>query len=610
MRKSQTSLLTLLVPTLFTSFASAQNLPRPTRHEYVASEVLVKFKDRVSSRRRHRLMGERGHVKIRDIGEGGRTSRIRLESSESVEEAVDFYRRDPDVEYAEPNYVFHLKAVPNDPRFGSQWGFSNSGQSVSTADTFGSTIDPASGSAGSDMGLTAAWDLVNDCSSVPVAVIDSGVQYNHEDLLANMWSDPSFPQHGYSTVDANGLDPIDWNGHGTHVASIIGARGDNSVGGVGVCWKANIMAVRSADAQGALTASDVTEAVDWARLHGAKVMNMSFATNSRIDSLKDAVTNAASAGIVVIAAAGNDGMDNDLEASSYPCDYDLPNIVCVAALDPTYKLADFSNYGSTSVDVGAPGVNIVAGWAGTLSTDAFSSGFAGWQLNGGWTARNFTDTTTGTLLPVLTNPNNWMPDGTGSNYGNNLDARAWKNFDQACSGSSCPVGLSYETTVSFSLASDDILEVAVIWGNADPFGVSGTVRESYSGVSGDSIIGAVIEEFRNQNFSLGFRMKTNSSGVDKGVALYDFALNRMVSATNKYRVEQGTSMAAPHVSGLAALLLSYNPGYTALDVVDSIKNGGVAIGSLSGKTSTGKAANAMGSLAYIQAPTGVTASVQ
>ena len=155
----------------------------------------------------------------------------------------------------QPNYIYHVAAVPNDTQYGQLWAFKNTGQTVNTG-----TFTPNSGTSGDDMNIEPAWDRITDCSSVVVAVLDSGVNYNHEDLAANMWNGgSSLPNHGHDFVD-NDDDPMDPNGHGTHLAGVIGAVGNNGTGTVGVCQKASIMAVRVLDAAGNVTTATACKA--------------------------------------------------------------------------------------------------------------------------------------------------------------------------------------------------------------------------------------------------------------------------------------------------------------------------------------------------------------
>ena len=201
----------------------------PPRHsEFVPGEVLVKFKPSQSALR------QTGWVQVK------------ARENESVAQAVAAYRNDPNVEYAQPNYIYRIGAAANDPHYSQLWALNNTGQPVAS----GSYL-PNAGSAGVDLNVQKAWDHITDCSDTVVAVIDTGVNYKHEDLSGNMWSGaPGFPLHGADFVDSDG-DPLDLNGHGTHVAAIIAAGGNNATGTAGVCWKARIMAVRALDAASA-----------------------------------------------------------------------------------------------------------------------------------------------------------------------------------------------------------------------------------------------------------------------------------------------------------------------------------------------------------------------
>ena len=197
---------------------------------------------------------------------------------------------DPSIESVQPNYIYHALSLPNDPRVSS------------------STV--------TNLNLSPAWDRITDCSSVTVAVLDTGVNYTHEDLAQNMWDGGvTYPKHGYDFVDGDS-DPKDQNGHGTHVAGIIGAIGNNGLGTSGVCWRAKLMALRALDSTGSGTTADIAGALNFAGNNGAKVVNMSLGTSQDDPAIRTAITSLNTKGIVVIAAAGNDGTDNDTDAAT------------------------------------------------------------------------------------------------------------------------------------------------------------------------------------------------------------------------------------------------------------------------------------------------------
>ncbi|HEX9506410.1 MAG TPA: S8 family serine peptidase, partial [Acidimicrobiia bacterium] len=245
------------------------------------------------------------------------------------------------------------------PYFPYLWGLRNTGQT--------------GGTPGADIHALQAWNTQTGSSSVVVAVIDTGVAYTHPDLAANMWVNTGeIPGngidddgngyvddvYGYDFVNHDG-NPFDDHGHGTHVAGTIAGVGNNGIGVVGVNWHARIMALKFLGASGSGSTSDAVSAVLYAANMHAKVMNNSWGGGGFSQALMDAITTANSAGSLFVAAAGNFSDDNDV-FPNYPSNYDVPNVVAVAATDHNDALATFSNYGHTTVDLGAPGVNILS----------------------------------------------------------------------------------------------------------------------------------------------------------------------------------------------------------------------------------------------------------
>jgi hypothetical protein len=267
--------------------------------------------------------------------------------------------------YAEPDYVVTANAVPNDPGFSELWGLRNTGQP--TNDDF-----RVPGVVGMDIRATGAWATEADTGSldVKVGVIDTGIDYTHPDLVENIWVNPNeIPDNG---IDDDGNSYVDdvrgWNfvnntnnamdveGHGTHVAGTIGARGNNSVGVAGVCWRVSLVPLKFLGPD-AGDLSDAVEAVAYATSIGVHLTNNSWGGGGYSQALKDVIDAANAAGILFVAAAGNEGADNDV-SPSYPDSYACPNIISVAATDRFGALGFFSNYGRSMVDVGAPGVAI------------------------------------------------------------------------------------------------------------------------------------------------------------------------------------------------------------------------------------------------------------
>ena len=280
----------------------------------------------------------------------------------SVKRALHGYRHDPSVLYAEPNYVVRPFALPNDPMFSQQWGLSNTGQN--------------GGTAGADIHAPQAWDITTGSSSVVVAVIDSGIDYTHPDLAANIWSSPvtysvnvtgaavtcSPGTHGFNAV-ASSCDPIDDYGHGTQVAGIIGAAGNNGVGMSGVNWDVEMAACKFMDSMGFATTAGAVACLDYVKAlkdQGVNIVAVNASWGSDYDSqaLIDAIAALQQDGILFIAAAGDNFSDNDV-SPVYPANIFLPNLLSVAATSRMDAAADFTNIGAHTVHLGAPGQEIL-----------------------------------------------------------------------------------------------------------------------------------------------------------------------------------------------------------------------------------------------------------
>ncbi len=584
------------------SAASFEQLAPESATRYMPKEILVKFKPAISAQTRLASVAAQGHSLLSNLNQSG-WARVRVNTGQTVEEALAAYRNDPNVEYAQPNYLYHITAKPSDTQYGQLWAFKNTGQTINTG-----SYTPKFGTPGFDMNIEPAWDHITDCSSVVVAVVDSGVNYNQEDLTGNMWDGgATYPNHGYNYVD-NNLDPMDINGHGTHVAGTIGAAGNNAKGVTGVCWKASIMAVRVLDATGQGTTANIIQGVTFAVSHGAKVINMSLGGNGSFDNaFSDAISNAQTNDVVVVVAAGNEAGNNDTAGNAhYPCNFTNSNLVCVAALDQNYALASFSNYGSTSVDVGAPGTNILSTWAGTKAviTDDLSTGWIKTTTtSGGWALGFLQLGDPPTSFPFLLDP----ADYYSGQYKNSTDDRVYKTFD--LSGFDVAV---FQGSAAINVVNGDHFRIGYNSAGGDPF-VGGTIDSDITNlatfpnlVTGSSDISSCI----SANCSIGFQLQSNSSLTDIGLAIGFFSIKKLALNTTSYNTIDGTSMATPEVAGLAAMLRAYNPQYTYSDTVNAIKNGGRATASLYGKTTSGKAVDVISTLSYINPPTGLAAIVE
>jgi subtilisin family serine protease len=336
-------------------------------------EVLVKFKSGVSQETIERLTAQR-HDRVEDRIENvaGLDAIDDLDNADAAT-VVNEYSQLPEVEYAEPNYDIELDdaeplvpILPRDPQFGDQWALANSGQ--------------RGGKQGADISATLAWATTTGSNKVVVAVLDSGVDYTHEDLAGNMWHRPASieayhddelgtmdDEFGFNAIDF-ASDPMDENGHGTHCAGIIGAEGENNIGIAGVNWKVQIMPLKFMNAGGFGTTKDAIEAINYVidrKKAGVnvRIISASWGSTQRSRALEDVIRKAYENDILFVAAAGNATANND-RTPHFPSSYNVPNVVSVAALDRNDELARFSNYGLKSVAIAAPGVDILSTWLG------------------------------------------------------------------------------------------------------------------------------------------------------------------------------------------------------------------------------------------------------
>ena len=317
---------------------------------------------------------------------------VLTEQYRSMKDIVDYAEVNSQVSFDDPipaeftyEYINHpTPGLPDDPQFADQWALDNQGQE--------------NGKAGADISALEAWKKTHGSEEVVVAVLDSGVDYTHLDLRSNMWLRPdnvpayfddelgSFnDQQGYNGTDPL-TDPMDDNGHGTHCAGIIGAEGDNSEGIAGINWHVQIMPLKFLGRGGFGTTADAIKAINYAidrKKHGVniRVINASWGSTANSKALEDAIRAAGDAGILFVAAAGNDGSDND-RRPHYPSNYDLPNVISVAALDRNDQLASFSNWGVKTVHVAAPGKDILSTWLGDAYRDASGTSMAAPQISG------------------------------------------------------------------------------------------------------------------------------------------------------------------------------------------------------------------------------------
>lgn len=350
--------------------------------DVVAREVLVKFRDTLEPSEFAEVATESDAQVVERVGRAGAV-RLRSRSLSAAALLARLARR-PDVVYAEPNFIIQITQEPDDPSFAQLWGLHNIGQ----------LINGFPGLAGADIHATPAWDLSFGSTSNVVAIIDTGIDYTHPDLAANVWSAPTdftvnvggspvtcaAGTHGFNAITRS-CNPMDDHHHGTHVSGTIGAVGNNGIGVVGVNWTARLMGIKFLDSQGSGSTADAIAAVEFAIAvrqafaatgeANIRVLSNSWGGEDFSQALLDQINAANDANMLVVAGAGNNGFDNDI-LPFYPASFDAPNVISVAATDNTDDAAWFSNYGASSVHLGAPGVDILSTTPG--NTYEFLSG--------------------------------------------------------------------------------------------------------------------------------------------------------------------------------------------------------------------------------------------
>lgn len=596
---------------------------------YADGELLVQFKSGVTTEGRSRSLNKISGRESRGLRQV-RTSKVKIPRGQNIEQAMAALRNDPNIESVQPNFKYRIREViPNDPSFSQQWGLRNSGQPiVDTSNADSSFFNEGTGlGIGYDLGVTESWEKIpqsQNCQSVTVAVVDTGVNYNNLDFKGsgynNMWIAADRPNFGEDFVD-NDLDPMDANGHGTHVAGIIGARGNNGVGTSGVCWQASIMAVRVLDSTGSGATADIADGINFAVSRGAKIINLSLGATLPAGMhdlvFENAVKNAANSGVLVVAAAGNNGLNLDTTTyNDIPCSLSgssVPNLICVAALNQDGTLASYSNYGATHVHFGAPGTNILSSWFGT-NTPVITNGFDTYvKANFAILGSSFASDPWGITSTVAQYPSGF--NGGTIKYKNGHMSDISKTYNLSTVTNPKLHLLAFgKTEVGTSTKEGDFLAFAWIKEAIDPFQspnfTADNVLDYLDGQIGEVSGGSGfyysydydINKCKSTTCSIGMIFSSDSSVVDIGVKMTDLQIQSATPNNNSYVVISGTSMAAPQVAGAAAAIMSLNLGkYDAAATIEALKNGSPN-SNLAGKTITGKGVRSPASLAYIQKP--------
>ena len=545
----------------------------------VPGEVVVRFEAGTSSSER---VSARAGVDASDHSSLGLPGLEVMElDGTSVRDAIAELEADPDVAYAEPNYIVSASGTPDDPFFHYQWALHDDPGDV-------------------DIDAPAAWDTATGTDNVTVAVVDTGVAWDHPDLAENIWTNPG--ESGTKATngvddDGNGLvddvrgwdwvdrdnDPMDVSGHGTHVAGTIGARGDNGTGVSGVGQTMKLMPLRVLSASGSGSTADVARAFNYAARMGAKVVNASFGGSGYSQAMAETV--GTQSGVLFVAASGNESANNDV-TPAWPCNLPYANVICVAALQRSNSLASYSNTGPASVDLAAPGSSILSTvpHREVLFSESFESdASARWSTGG-----------TSTWGPESGPSGSAYSDSPAALYADNADSYLQLIVPIDVSDAN---GCALSYSAKLATSNNDVMKI-----ESSKDGTTWRDVIAYSGsTDGWTTLTNDLGSYLGDSLYLRFRLRSDGWGTNDGVAIDDVSVRCAMSqySTEDYRYFSGTSMATPHVSGAAGVLFSAAPLKTVADIRFALLSGTKLVPSAVGLVFTNGRLNLASSLAVL-----------
>lgn len=569
--------------------SSSANTPSKTNRikSYIEGEVIVKYKNFITKadlNKRHSLIAAK---KIKDIG-NLRLQHIKLPDNIKTEDAVKYYRTLPEVEYAEPNFIVKkASTIPNDAGYDLQWGLKN-------------------------IKADLAWDVTTGSNRVIIAIIDSGISFEHPDLKENIWSNSKElcndgidndnngyidDCYGWDYIDNDGF-PEDFDGHGTMVAGVIGATSNNSIGIAGVMWNVKIMPLRILGINGGGDIANAIRAINYAVENGAKVINTSWGNYDYSQALYDSINYASSKGVLFVAAAGNDGSNNDTEPF-YPASYNLDNIISVTAIDNNDNLESYFNYGKDTVHLAAPGVSIQS----TFPNVSFGPDELVYETNfeGTLTSLSWGKGGTNSSWDIV---NGTLEDSPNTNYLPNT--LSWTGYlEPIVVEKNCKYKLSFQwkgyiERDSRTLECIDYLNINYSLDKKNWDYVDWRCGQRPAFFNDVSYELTSVADIYN-SFYFGFGFESDATKEYDGVYIDNIKLYKQKAKVNSYiyKYEDGTSFSAPFVTGVAGLIYSFNPTLTyktvkkiIIDTVDVREN-------LNGKVISNGKLNAYNAIKYV-----------
>ena len=556
------AMLLLCGSTLFAANAKAEDA-------YVEGEVLVTFKSGVATEAAKTALGKRSLDLTQKFdrlsARRNRVSGMVRQKARKTKALIADLKDDPAIETVEPNYLRHVSAVTStDTDFSKLWGLHNTGQS----------LNGTTGTSGVDTKFSEAWALARPASSeVVVAVVDTGVDITHPDLAANIWTNPgeiagnSIDDDGNGRVDdVHGYDfavgtatMTDSGEHGTHVAGTIAATGQNGIGVIGVQYKAKVLPLKVSTDGETLSTSAVLAAMDYMvdlKERGVNIVaaNASYGGGSSSTTERQAIEALRDAGIVLCAAAGNEAANTDT-TPSYPANYTTSNIISVAATTQTNGLASFSNYGATTVDIGAPGTNIYSAMPVSLVSQTSSLKIGSTTYSAAAIEFSGSTASAGLTKPLYSCSLGRVGD-----------------FPAGVSGN---IALIQRGTITFAEKVTNATAAGaiavVIYDNTSS---SITTNPWTLGTTG-SWIPAIRISMANGTTIATSTLPTSAT------------LTQWANTAAAYQYMDGTSMATPHVTGAVAFAALNFPAESMTQRITRILNNTTPVAALSGKTTRG-----------------------